>query len=41
VERDAVVDAVHMPVGGRQQMPALAVGIVDEGVEDGDPPQLR
>jgi hypothetical protein len=34
-----VVDAVEPPLVGGQQMAALAVGVVDDRVEDGQPPQ--
>ena len=34
-----MVDAVHVTVRGRQQVAALAVGVVDDGVEDRHPAQ--
>ena len=37
VEADAVVDAVAVPAGHRQHVAALAVGVVDHGVEDHHP----
>ena len=40
-KRDAVVDAVPVPVGHRQHVAALAVGVVDDHVEDRHPPQRR
>ena len=39
VERDPVVDAVHVAVGRREQVAALAVGVVDHRVEHGHPAQ--
>ena len=39
VEADAVVDAVAVPAGHRQHVAALAVGVVDHGVEDHHPPE--
>ena len=41
VEADAVVDAEDVPGRGRQQVAALAVGVVDHRVEQCHPPQLR
>ena len=41
VEGDAVVDAVAVTVGHGQHVPALAVGVVDEDVEDGHPAHRR
>ena len=40
-EADAVVDALDPPVGAGQQVAALAVGVVDHGVEDRHPAQVR
>ena len=39
-EADAVVDALHPAVLARQQVAALAVGVVDDGVEDGHAAQV-
>ena len=39
VEGQAVVDAVAVPVGHRQHVAALAVGVVHDRVEDGHPAQ--
>ena len=41
VEADAVVDAVAVAVRHRQHVAALAVGVVDDDVEDGHPAQRR
>ena len=41
VEGDAVVDAVAVAVGHLQDVPALAVGVVDDDVEDRHPAQRR
>src|SRR4051794_31296410 len=41
VEGEAVVDAVPVTVGHRGHVAALAVGVVDDGVEDRHPAQLR
>ena len=38
---DAVVDALDDPVGPDQEVARLAVGVVHEGVEEGDPAQAR
>ena len=35
-----MVDPVHVPGRGRQQVAALAVGVVDDGVEDRHPAQV-
>ena len=40
-ERHAVVDAVHVAVRERQEVADLAVGVVDDGIEDGHPPEAR
>src|SRR3712207_7282029 len=40
-EADAVVDAVHVPLRRRQQVAALAVGVVDDRVEERHPLQRR
>src|SRR5665647_3423468 len=40
-ERDPVVDALDQAIGAHEQVAALAVGVVDHGVEQRDPPQAR
>lgn len=40
-ERDAVVDALDEPVGADEEVAGLAVRIVDDGVEEGDPAEAR